>query len=94
MKNCHKAAENAKMNTVLNTRKQLLVSDENIEIRDRTKNVWIPQVTRSTLMPSFCKSELVWPSYSLYKITVSFFMKCIFTLSFIMHYTEYFSMRH
>ena len=71
MKNCHKVAENAKINAILNTCKQLLVSDENIGIRDRLKYFRTPHVIRSTLMPSICKSELVWPSYSLCKITVS-----------------------
>ena len=35
LKKCHKAAENAKINAILNTRKQLLVSDENIGIQDQ-----------------------------------------------------------
>ena len=77
MKNCHKAAENARINAVLNTRKQLLVLDENIGIRDRLKYFRTPHMIRSTLMPSICESELVWPSYGLCKITVCFFMKCV-----------------
>ena len=94
MKNCHKAAENAKIIAVLNTHKQLLVSDKNIRIRDRLKNFRTPHMIRSTLMLSFCKLELVWPSCSLFKITVSSLWNALFTLSFIMHYTEYCSMRH
>ena len=34
-------------------------------------------------MPSICKLELVWPSYSLCKIT-KFFMKCVFALTIIL----------
>ena len=33
MKNCQKMAENAKINAVLNTRKQLLISDEKLEYK-------------------------------------------------------------
>ena len=43
-------AENAKINTVLNTRKQLLVSDENIGIQDHLKDFRTPHVIRSMLM--------------------------------------------
>ena len=39
---------------------------------------------RTTLAPSICKSELVWPSYSLCKITVSFLWNVFFALSFIL----------
>ena len=94
MKNYQKVAENTKINAILNTRKQLLVPDKNIRIWDRLKHFWTPHVTRSTLMPSICKSELVWASYSLCKITASFLWNAFFALSFIMHYTEYFTMRH
>ena len=94
MKNCHKAAENAKIHAILSTRKQLLVSDENIAIRDWLKYFRTPHMIRSTLMPSICKSELVWPSYGLCEITTSFLWNAFFALSFIMHYAEYFSMCH
>ena len=72
MKNHQKVAENAKINAILNTRKQLLVLDENIGIQDRLNDFRNPHVIRYTLMPSVCKSKLVWPSYSLCKITVGF----------------------
>ena len=45
-------------------------------------------------MPSICKSQLLWASYSLSKITVSFLWNAFFALSFIMHYTEYYTMHH
>ena len=87
MKNCHKAAENAKINAVLNTRKQLLVSDENIRIRDRLKYFRTPHVIRSTLMPSIFKSELVWLSYGLWvfdqNFLVTFIENCL-SLTLIM----------
>ena len=63
MKNCRKVAENAKINAILNTGEQLLVSDKNIRIQDRLKDFQTLHVIRSTLMPSICESELVWPSY-------------------------------
>ena len=78
----------------MNTRKQLLISDENIRIRDWLKYFRTSHVIRSTLMPSICKSELVWLSYGLCKITVRFLWNASSALSFIMHYTEYFSMRN
>ena len=59
MKNCYKAAENTKINAVLNTRKQLLISDENIAIQDQPKHFQTPHVIKSTLMLSFCELELV-----------------------------------
>ena len=80
--NCHKKAENAKINAVLNTCKQLLILNENIGIRDCLKDFWTSHVVRSMLMCSFCKSELVCPSYSLCKITVGFVMKSIFCTKF------------
>ena len=87
-------AENTKTNAALNTHKWLPVSGKNIRIRDQLKDFWTPHVIRSTLIPSICKSKLVWPSYSICKITVSFLWNVFFVLSFIMHYTEYLSMHH
>ena len=58
MKNCHKATENAKINAVLNSRKQFLVSDKNVGISDQLKDFQTPHVIRITLIPSFCKSKL------------------------------------
>ena len=76
-------AINAKINIVLNTRKKLLVSDENIRIRDLLKDFRTPHVISSIFMPSICKLELVWPIYNLCKIT-KYFMNCIFALSIIL----------
>ena len=53
----------------LNTRKQLLVADKNIGIQEQSKDFWTPHVTRSTMVPSFCKSKLALTSSTIrYKI--------------------------
>ena len=70
--------ENAKINVVLNIRKQLPVSLENIRMQVNSNNFWTPHVIRSMLIPSITKSELVWLSYSLCKITVSCLLKAFY----------------
>ena len=39
MKNCQKVAENTKINAVFNSRKQFLISDENIRIGNGLKRL-------------------------------------------------------
>ena len=67
----------------LHTCEQMLLVDENIGVRERLKDCWTPHVIRSTVMPGFCKSELVWqlklqPLLNHRK----FFMKCFFCTKF------------
>ena len=39
-----------------NTYEKLLVADKNIGIRDQLIDFWAPQVIKSMMMSSFCKS--------------------------------------
>ena len=46
------------------------------------------------MVPIFCEFKLVWPSYGLCKFTSSILLNEFLLLSFIMLYTEDFSMHH
>ena len=81
----------------LTTRKLTLVSDEYIRIQDQRKHFCTPHVIRNTMMPSFCKFEVVWPRYGLCKFTLSILWNAFLyyiSFKFIMLYTGDFSMRH
>ena len=62
---------------IFTTRKQTLITYENIRAQRQRKNIRTPHMIRSPMVSRFCKLELPQPSYHLIK-TVQFFYEIRF----------------
>ena len=72
---------------------KLFLSHKYIKIRKRLKNICTPHVTRSLVMPSFCRLELPLRTYGPIK-TLQVLNEIFFKPSFIMLYTGDFTLHY